>query len=206
MHIVIEGQDGTGKDTQAKKIKEYFEAQGKKVVAYSESGTGSDDDFVAEIAKLNYGSKQDIGNKTRVLLYLVNRYEQWRKLAEPALKNGDIVITTRNWFSTLIYEGYGAGISRSFITKVHKDKMPSHYFHPDKMILLTLNEEEQAKRLGTQTDKKWDRKQEVWKSQGNEFQRKINAAYLKVAKEYNIPTIDASGTIDEVFERIKNVL
>ena len=85
MHIVIEGQDGTGKDTQAKKIKEYFEAQGKKVVAYSESGTGSDDDFVAEIAKLNYGSKQDIGNKTRVLLYLVNRYEQWRKLAEPAL-------------------------------------------------------------------------------------------------------------------------
>ena len=69
-----------------------------------------------------------------------------------------------------------------------------------------MNEEEQAKRLGTQTDKKWDRKQEVWKSQGNEFQRKINSAYLKVAKEYNIPTIDASGTIEEVFDRIKNVL
>ena len=206
MYIVIEGQDGTGKDTQAKKIKEYYEAQGKKVVLYSESGTGSDDNFVVEIAKLNYGSKQDIGNKTRVLLYLVNRYEQWRKLAEPALKNGDIVITTRNWFSTLIYEGYGAGISRSFITKIHKDTMPSYYFSPDKIILLTLDEEEQAKRLGTQTDKKWDRKQEVWKSQGNEFQRKINSAYLKVAKEYNIPTIDASGTIEEVFDRIKNVL
>ncbi|MBR5647448.1 dTMP kinase [Candidatus Saccharibacteria bacterium] len=206
MFIVVEGQDGTGKDTQAKKLKEYFEAQGKKVVAYSESGTGSEDEFISEIARLNYGSKQDIGNKTRVMLYLVNRYEQWRRLAEPALKNGDIVITARSWLSTLVYEGYGAGVSRSFITKIHKDTMPDYYFKPDKTFLLTLSEEEQAKRLGTQTDKKWDRKQEVWKSKGNEFQRKINAAYIKVAKEYKIPTIDASGTIDEVFELIKKEL
>ena len=204
MYIVIEGQDGTGKDTQAKKLKEYFESQGKTVVAYAESGTASEDEFISEIARLNYGSKQDIGYKTRVLLYLVNRYEQWRKLAEPALKNGDIVITTRNWFSTLIYEGYGAGVSKSFITKLHKTVMPEYYFKPDKIILLTLPEEEQLKRLNTQTDNKWDRKQEFWKSKGGEFQRKINSAYLKIAKNYNIKTIDASGTIEQVFELIKS--
>ena len=202
MYIVIEGQDGTGKDTQAKKLKEYFESQGKRVVAYAESGTASEDEFISEIAKLNYGSKQDIDHRTRVLLYIVNRYEQWRKLAEPALKNGDIVITTRNWFSTLIYEGYGGGVSKPLITRLHKLIMPEPYFHPDKIILLTINEEEQQKRLGTQTDKKWDRKQEVWKSKGNEFQQKLNAAYLKVAKEYNIEPIDASGTIDEVYNEI----
>lgn len=206
MYIVIEGQDGTGKDTQAKLLKEYYESQGKKVVHYAESGTASEDEFVSEIAKLNYGSKQDIGYKTRVLLYLVNRYEQWRKLAEPALKNNDIVITTRNWFSTLIYEGYGAGVSRSFITKLHKTVMPERYFKPDKIILFILDEEAQQKRLGTQTDKKWDRKKEFFKSKGGEFQRKINAAYLKIAKEYNIPTIDASGTIEEVFELVKQKL
>ena len=204
MYIVIEGQDGTGKDTQAKKLKEYFESQGKTVVAYAESGTASEDEFISEIARLNYGSKQDIGYKTRVLLYLVSRYEQWRKLAEPALKNGDIVITTRNWFSTLIYEGYGAGVSKSFITKLHKTVMPEYYFKPDKIILLTLPEEEQLKRLNTQTDNKWDRKQEFWKSKGGEFQRKINSAYLKIAKNYNIKTIDASGTIEQVFELIKS--
>lgn len=206
MYIVIEGQDGTGKDTQAKKLKEYFESQGKRVVAYAESGTASEDEFISEIAKLNYGSKQDIDHRTRVLLYIVNRYEQWRKLAEPALKNGDIVITTRNWFSTLIYEGYGGGVSKSLITRLHKLIMPEPYFHPDKIFLLTINEEEQQKRLGTQTDKKWDRKQEVWKSKGNEFQRKINAAYLKVAKEYDIKPVDASGTIEEIFENLKNFL
>ena len=206
MYIVIEGQDGTGKDTQAKKLKDYFESQAKKVVAYAESGTASDDEFVSEIARLNYGSKQNISNKTRVMLYLVNRYEQWRKLAEPALKNNEIVITTRCWFSTLIYEGYGAGVSRSFIAKLHKTVMPDYYFKPDRIILLTLDEKEQAKRLMTQTDQKWNRQEEFWKSQGGEFQRKINSAYLKVAKEYNIPTLDASGTIDEVFAKIKSSL
>lgn len=206
MHIVIEGQDATGKDTQAGKIKEYFESRGKKVVIYSESGTGSDDEFIKTIAKLNYGSKQDIDNRTRVMLYLVNRYEQWRKLAEPALKNGDIVITARNWLSTLVYEGYGAGVSKSFIIKLHKLVMPEHYFKPDHIFLLTLDEKEQRKRLGTQDDKNWDRKSEVWKSEGQTFQQKLNRAYLKIAKDFNIKTIDASGTIDEVFEAIKTEL
>lgn len=206
MYIVIEGQDATGKDTQANKLKEYFESQGKKVVIYSESGTGSDDEFIKTIAKLNYGSKQDIDNRTRVMLYLVNRYEQWRKLAEPALRNGDIVITARNWLSTLVYEGYGAGVSKSFIIKLHKLVMPEHYFKPDKIFLLTLDEKEQRKRLGIQDNKDWDRKKEVWKSAGDTFQQKLNKAYLKIAKDFNIKTIDASGTIEEVFELIKQEL
>lgn len=206
MHIVIEGQDGTGKDTQAQKLKDYFEAQGKKVVAYAESGTGSQDKFIQTIAKLNYGTKQDIDHRTRVLLYLTNRYEQWRKIAEPALKNGDIVITTRNWFSTLVYEGYGGGVSRSLIVKLHKLVMPEYYFRPDKLILLTLDEKEQMKRLGTQNDDNWDRKGEVWKSKGNEFQRKINKAYLDVAKKYDVIMVNASGSVDEVFDKVLKVL
>lgn len=206
MHIVIEGQDGTGKDTQAKKLVEYYRAQGKEVVCYSESGTGSEDSFVKKIAELNYGSKQDIDHRTRVLLYLVNRYEQWRKIAEPTLKAGGVVITARNWISTLVYEGYGAGVSRSTIVKLHKAMMPEKYFNPDKIILLTIPEEVQAQRLGTQVDKNWDRKQEVWKSKGMEFQEKVNRGYIQVAKEYGIPTCDASGTIDEVFEKILKML
>ena len=203
MHIVIEGQDGTGKDTQARMVAEYFKKQGKEVAFYAESGTASQDEFVAEIAKLNYGSNQDIDHRTRVLLYLINRYEQWRKLAEPVLKRGGVVVTARSWLSTLIYEGYGAGVSRPLIIKVHKTIMPARYFNPDKIAILTLSRAEQEKRLGIQTDKKWNRKNEVWKSKGDAFQQKINPAYLKVAKDFNIPTIDASGTIEEVFAKIK---
>ena len=200
MFIVIEGQDATGKDTQAAKLVEYFKSQGKNVVHYSESGTNSDNPFIQGIAKLNYGSHDsNIDPRTRVLLYLVNRYEQWKKIAEPALKNDDIVIITRNWLSTVIYEGYGTGVSRQIIAKLHHDMLPDQYFKPDKIVILTLSDEERTKRLISQGK----RSEEFFKSKDGKFQKKLNDAYLKVAKQYNIPTFDTAGTPDEVFERLK---
>ena len=202
MFIVIEGQDAAGKDTQAAKFVEYFKAQGKEVVTYSESGTTSDDPFIKGIAQLNYGKDFGIEERTHALLYLVNRYEQWMKLAEPVLKRGGVVIITRNWFSTLIYEGYVLGVSRSLITKLHKEVMPSPYFNPDKIVILTISEEEQMKRLEAQGK---IRQGEIWKSKGNTFQHKLNEAYLKVAKKFEIPTYDASANVDEVFEGLKKL-
>ena len=62
-------------------------------------------------------------------------------------QNDDIVIITRNWLSTVIYEGYGTGVSRQVIAKLHHDMLPDQYFKPDKIVILTLSDEERAKRL-----------------------------------------------------------
>ncbi len=199
MLFVIEGQDATGKDTQAEKLVEYFESQGRNVVHYAESGTASPNNFIRAIAELNYGSQNDIDPRTRAMLYLVNRYEQWKKLAEPALKNDDIVIITRYWLSTYVYEGYGIGVSRPLIVRLHKLVMPEPYFHPDKIVLLTLSDEERAKRLIAQGK----RSKEFFKSKDASFQKKLNDAYVKSAKKFNIPSMDTSGTPEEVFERLK---
>ena len=201
MLIIIEGQDATGKDTQASLLKEYFEAQGQEVVHYSESGTESSDPFVSSIASLNYKNDYGINKKTRVLLYLVNRYEQWKRYAEPALKEGKVVIITRNWFSTLIYEGYGTGVSKSFIARLHKELMPEKYFNPDKIVIFTLTDEERTKRLISQGK----RSAEFFKSKDSEFQQKLNHAYLEVAKKYNVATLSASGAPEEVFSRLKKL-
>lgn len=200
MYIVIEGQDGAGKDTQANLLAEYLRSQGKNVVHYAESGTASTDPFTAEIARLNYGSHQNIDNHTRVLLYLVNRYNQWHQLAEPALKNNDYVLLTRNWLSTLIYEGYGAGVSRELIIKLHKLVMPQKYFHPDKIVIMTLSDAERKKRAIAQGKRTTN---EVWKSKNDDFHKKLNNAYLAVSKKFDIPTFDASGTPEEVNKRLK---
>ena len=37
----------------------------------------------------------------------------------------------------------------------------------------------------------------------HDFQSKVNAAYPKIAKDFNLTIIDASGTIEEVFAAIK---
>lgn len=204
MLIVIEGQDATGKDTQARLLAEYLRKKGEKVTAYSESGTGSDDPFVAEIAKLTYKTKQDINHRTRVLLFLVNRYEQWRKVAEPALARGETVILTRNWLSTLIYEGYAGGVSRSLISRLHKEVMPVRYFSPDKMVILTLTDEERQRRLYSQAEEQ-GRVGEVLKTQSSDFQKKVNEAYLKVAREMKLMILDAEGTISMVQEKLRKL-
>lgn len=204
MLIVIEGQDATGKDTQARLLVEYLQKKGEKVTAYSESGTGSDDPFVAEIAKLTYKTKQDINHRTRVLLFLVNRYEQWRKVAEPALARGETVILTRNWLSTLIYEGYAGGVSRSLISRLHKEVMPVRYFSPDKMVILTLTDEERQRRLYSQAEEQ-GRVGEVLKTQSSDFQKKVNEAYLKVAREMKLMILDAEGTISMVQEKLRKL-
>ena len=197
MHIVIEGQDATGKDTQAKLLAEYLRNKGEVVTHYAESGTASTDPFISEIARLSYGTAQDIDHRTRVLLFLVNRYEQWRRFAEPALKRNETVITTRSWLSTIVYEGYGGGVSRNLITRTHKLILPKRYFNPDKIVILTLSDAERKKRLTA-----GDRSSEVFKAMASDFHQKLNRSYLTVAKEYNIPPMSAAGTPDEVNQKL----
>ncbi|MBQ3275172.1 dTMP kinase [Candidatus Saccharibacteria bacterium] len=201
MLIFIEGQDATGKDTQAALLEEYFRSKGKEVVHYSESGTESTDPFVSGIANLNYKNDFGIDKKTRVLLFLVNRYEQFKRFAEPALRKGKVVIITRSWFSTLIYEGYGTGVSKSFIARIHKELMPKEYFSPDKYVIFTLSDEDRKTRLISQGK----RSAEFFKSKDAEFQARLNRAYLEVAEKYHVPTLDASGTPEEVFEKLKKL-
>lgn len=201
MLIIIEGQDATGKDTQATLLENYFKEKGREVVHYSESGTESSDPFVSGVANLNYKTDYGIDKKTRVLLYLVNRYEQWKRFAEPALKEDKVVILTRNWFSTLIYEGYGTGVSKSLIARLHKELMPEKYFNPDKIVIFTLSDADRKARLLAQGK----RSEEFFKSKDAEFQTRLNHAYLEVAKKYHVPTLDTSGTPAEVFEKLKNL-
>ena len=201
MFFVIEGQDATGKDVQATKLAEYFRAQNKNVIHYAESGTNSQNEFVRNVAELNYGKKNDIDKRTRLLMYLINRYEQFKKYAEPALRNNDTVIVTRYWYSAYIYEGYGLGVSRSLVKRLHKIIMPEQYFQPDKIVILTLSDAERQKRMLANGK----RTQEFFKSQENIFAQKINNCYLKVAQEFKAPTLDASGTPDEVFDNLKKL-
>lgn len=200
MFIVIEGQDASGKDTQAGLLAEYLRKKGKKVVTYSESGNGSEDEFIQAIAKANLNKDFDVDIRTHALLYLTNRYEQWRKIAEPALKNGDVVIITRNWLSSLIYMGYVGGMSKSTIVRLHKLIMPERYFKPDKIVVFTVSEETQVKRLGLQ-----GRTGEVWKSKGCDFRKKINVAYHRVIEEYSLPSINADSNINDVQAELRKL-
>ena len=197
MYIVIEGQDGTGKSTQAELLKKLFEAKGKEVVMLEEPDGDLPQSHDLHDMILTRG--YDLEPLTNVLLFTAARVELWKKIAEPVLKRGGVVISARNYWSTLAYQGYGEGVSKSKIIRITKEALPERYTHPDYGFILTVSDEvrlERQRGRGKAT--------ETFEKKPSEFQQRVNAAYPKIAKDFGLMMIDAAPSIEEVFSEIKS--
>ena len=197
MYIVIEGQDGTGKSTQVRLLKEYFEKQGKEVVVMDEPDGDLPQAHDLHDLILVKGKDYNLEPMTNVLLFTAARAELWRKQIEPTLKNGGIVISARNWWSTLAYQCYGEGVSKSKIIRITHEALPEKYVKPDKGFILTVSDKVREER-----QKGRGKAKETFESKPDEFQQKVNHAYPKIAKDFGVTVIDASGSIEEVFALI----
>jgi len=199
MYIVIEGQDGTGKSTQAELLKKHFEEQGKTVVMLEEPD--GDLPQAHDLHDMILTRGYDLEPLTNVLLFTAARVELWKKIAEPVLRRGGIVISARNYWSTLAYQGYGEGVSRSKIIRITKDLLPDKYIHPDHGFILTVPD-----RVRLERQKNRGKTTETFEAKNDDFQQRVNAAYPKIAKDFNLKIIDASGTISEIFEEMKRLI
>lgn len=195
MYIVIEGQDGTGKSTQAELLKKHFEDQGKQVVMLEEPD--GDLPQAHDLHDMILTRGYNLEPLTNVLLFTAARVELWKKIAEPVLKNGGVVISARNYWSTLAYQGYGEGVSRNKIIRITKELLPEKYVHPEYGFILVVPDEV---RLARQKNR--GKATETFEKKPSEFQQKVNAAYPKIAKEFNLQVVDASATIDEIFTKL----
>ena len=195
MYIVIEGQDGTGKSTQVDLLKKHFESLGKEVVALEEPD--GDLPQAHDLHDMILTRGYDLEPLTNVLLFTAARVELWKKIAEPVLKRGGIVISARNYWSTIAYQGYGEGVSRSKIIRITKSLLPEKYVYPDHGFILIVSD-----RVRLERQKNRGKATETFEKKADEFQQRVNSAYPKIAKEFNLNLIDASGTIEEIFDSI----
>ena len=198
-YIVIEGQDGTGKSTQADLLKKHFEKKGRKVVMLEEPD--GDLPQAHDLHDMILTRGYNLEPLTNVLLFTAARVELWRKIAEPVLKDDGVVISARNYWSTLAYQGYGEGISRSKIIRLTKDLLPERYIYPDYGFILTVSDEV---RLARQKNR--GKATETFEKKPDAFQQKVNAAYPKIAKEFYLYEIDAAATVDGIFAQILELI
>ena len=199
MYIVIEGQDGTGKSTQARLLEEYYKGLGKEVVVMDEPD--GDLPQAHDLHDMILTRGYDFEPISNVILFTAARVELWKKIAEPVLARGGVVISARNWWSTLAYQGYGEGVSRSKIIRITKELLPERYVNPDQSFILTVSDTVRLER-----QKGRGKAVETFEAKPDEFQQKVNAAYPHIAKDFGVKILDASGTIEEVFQDIKSIL
>lgn len=199
-YIVIEGQDGTGKTTQLNLLADYFRNQNYEVVIINE-GAETDSGLPAtdQIDTILHNKILNLDPMTNVLLFTAQRRELWMKIAEPVLRRGGIVLSARNWFSTLAYQHFGSGIGHKLIERITTDTMPDRYIQPDSAVILVLSDYERIKRTKKRDDKS---SKDAFEGRDSDFQSRVNHGYETIASSFHIPTIDASGSIDEVFKEI----
>lgn len=198
MYIVIEGQDGTGKSTQAQLLAEHLEKQEKTVVVLDEPDGDLPQAHIIHDLILTGG--YGLEPATNVLLFTAARSELWHKIAEPALDKGGYVISARNWWSTLAYQGHGEGISLAKIRDLTAAFLPKRYLTPDLSAILTVSDAIREQRQSGRGKAK-----ETFEQKPDSFQQKVNAAYPKIAKEFNIPIIDAAPSITQVQSNLREL-
>jgi len=118
LFITFEGTEGSGKSTQIKLTKEYFERCGYSVLITREPGGTPISEKIRSL--LLDPENSDMIAKTELFLYAASRAQHIGELIIPALKKGMIVLCDRFHDSTTAYQGYGRNIPLDFIKDLHR--------------------------------------------------------------------------------------
>ncbi len=110
MFITIDGPEGGGKTTQAKRLAAYLSSRLPSVHLTREPGGTWLGERLREVLLARTGSTAPTDPLTDALVFNAARRQLVREVIRPALESGTIVICARFADSTLAYQGYGAGV------------------------------------------------------------------------------------------------
>ena len=114
--ITLEGGEGAGKSTQARRLAAALRASGLAVLETREPGGSPGAEEIRRL--LTTGEPARWSPMAETLLHFAARSDHIRRTIRPALKAGRWVCCDRFSDSTMAYQGYGHGIDRSFIARL----------------------------------------------------------------------------------------
>ena len=197
--ITFEGGEGCGKSTQVRRLKEALEAEGHEVLLTREPGGTRLSELIRGLLK---DERQDPPcDRAELLLFLAARAQLVRSVIRPALDAGTWVVSDRFSDSTIAYQGYGRGLPLD-VLRLAND-FACEGLRPDLTVLLDVDTETSRARLRTReaaTNTTADRIEQA----GDAFHARLRQGFLEMAAQEpnRIVTIEASGTPDEVWEKV----
>jgi len=193
--ITLEGGEGAGKSTQAKRLAAALEKRGIKVVTTREPGGSPGAEEIRGLLVNGEPGRWDA--LTETLLIYGARADHVKRTIGPALLADQWVISDRFTDSTYAYQGAGRGLPREIIRRI--DSVVLDDFRPDLTLILDLDVDTGLGRAGArggaeQRFEKFDR----------DFHQKLRQAFLDIANRSadRCAVIDAGQSEDLVAEAI----
>ena len=189
--ITLEGGEGAGKSTQARRLAERLSARGRKVVVTREPGGSPGAETIR--ALLVSGETDRWSPVTETLLMYAARRDHIERTIAPALAAGDWVVSDRFADSTRAYQGAGGGAPASLIQTLERHVLGET--RPDLTLILDLPVEAGLARALSRGDV-----ENRFEAKGVAFHERLRESFLAIARVEadRCAVIDATDSVEEV--------
>jgi len=192
--VTFEGPDGSGKSTIAEMVYENLKDQYSIIRTREPGGT----EISEKIRDLILDTKNvEMTSRTEALLYAASRAQHVEEKIVPALESGVTVLCERFVLSSIAYQGYGRGLGEESIVMINE--FATGGIKPDIVFLFDVGDnasENRKIKIGG------DRLE----TSGNLFHSRVRSAYEELSKRDKFYVIDATKSIEEVFNSCMEVL
>lgn len=183
--IAFEGVDGAGKTTQAKRLARWLARRGVKARYTREPTRTSLGKILQSMAY-----RRDVDVEVEALLFAADRLIHLRRVIEPLLEEGVIVISDRYLHSSLAYQSAIIGDIK-WVEEINR-----YARKPDLGLFLDVDPEISLKRI----------KRRKTRFEDIDFLRRVREIYLEYVERGELVKINADKDLDVVFSEIINVV
>jgi len=187
LFIVLEGIDGSGKDTHLKFLARELRELGHTVVETAEPSGGRVGMFLKRYANWN---EERLPAESEALLYASDRFDHLKNVVKPALLRDEIVISTRYYHSSMAYQG-AKGVDLNWIKEMNRFALK-----PDLAVLLDILPESSLHRL--------KRRRSIYEVSG--YLRKVRDIYIRLANDGELVKVNADRPKRVVREELLSMI
>ncbi len=198
--ITLEGGEGAGKTTQVECLAQSLRNAGIDVLTTREPGGSPGAEEIR--ALLVTGPAQRWDPLTEALLHVAARRDHVERTIRPALAAGSWVISDRFADSTIAYQGYGLGVDRTLLDRLHALAIGD--LRPDLTIVLDLPAKKGLERAGRRGEKEETR----YEGMDLAFHQRLREGFLALARgePRRCAVVDADRPVEVVAADIRAIV
>ena len=197
--IVFEGGEGSGKSTQAGLLAAHLDAALTRQPGGTEVGAALRRILLAAPGDApGRGGAGGVADRAEALLMAADRAQHVAELIRPTLASGRHVVCDRYIGSSVAYQGHGRGLDPRRIREISEWAVDGLW--PDLVVLLRVDAATAAARTGAPRDR--------IEATGADFHARVADGFAAqaAAEPGRWATVDGSGTVDEVRQRVAFVV